>query len=186
MFKDAIKLLLAIVFSPKIAWKELSESKENNDFFKKNYLYPVILMIAFSSLIGGYFGAEQHFLQSAFKEMFISLIVVCGSYLISTFCLNEYLASVFPENKGIWQSRQFIAYASAINYCLYILLSILSDLFFLWMFSLYSVYLVYIGSYEFLKIEESRRGQFVVVASILVLFVPYLIKTLLCQMINKA
>jgi hypothetical protein len=186
MFKGAIRLLLAIIFSPKETWKELSEGKGNDQFFERNYLYPVMLLVVFSSFVGALFSSDEHVFQAAVKEMIITLIVVVGGYFISSYILNEYLSSAAPEQKNLSLTRQFIGYSSSLNYALHILVALLNDLFFLWIFSFYTVYLVYLGSYEFIKIEESRRGQYVVVASSLVLLVPYFIRLVMGQMINKA
>ncbi|MBP1617662.1 MAG: hypothetical protein H6Q14_1489 [Bacteroidetes bacterium] len=186
MFRGAIRLLLAIIFSPKETWKELSITKDGDKFFERNYLFPIFILIALASLIGGYLHADQHLLQNAVKNMIISVIEISASLIISSYLLNEYLGSISLKMKDISKSRQFMAYASALNYVLYILVALLDDLFFLWMFSIYAAYLVYIGSLEFIKLSEEKRSQFVVIASLLVLFVPFIIKNVLGHIIIKA
>ncbi len=186
MFRGTIRLLLAIIFSPKETWGELSMTKDGEKFFERSYLFPVFILIALSSLIGGYMHADEHLIQNAVKDMVVSVIEVCASLMISSYLFNEYLGSISPELKNISKSRQFMAYASALNYVLYILVALLDDLFFLWMFSIYAAYLIYIGSLEFIKLSEEKRGQFVVIASLLVLFVPFVIKNVLGHIIIKA
>jgi hypothetical protein len=186
MFRGAIRLLLAIVFSPKETWKELAMTKDGNRFFERDYLYPIFILIALTSLIGGYLHSDQHLFQNALKDMIVSMIEVCASLFISSYLFNEYLGSISRDLKNISNSRQFVGYASALNYVLYILVALLNDLFFLWMFSLYASYLVYIGSFEFIRLSEDRRGQFVVIASLLVLLVPFIVKNVLGHLIIKA
>lgn len=187
MFRSAIRLLLAMIFSPKVVWKELSETKDNNGFCEKRYLLPIFTLIALASFIGGYMDADCSRIQCAIKEMIVLMITVFGSLVISSYILNEYLSAFFPQYKGISKSRKFIAYASSMNYALYILVALLNDLFFLWAFSLYTVYLIYVSSFNYIKItEESQRSRFVAIASLLVLVCPLLIKNVIGHIIIKA
>lgn len=184
MFRVAVRLLLALIFSPREVWKNLAGAQDGNNLFRKGYLYPVFILIGLSSFIGGYM-ADEHLFQNAVREMIVSMMVVYGSFLISSYFLNEYLGNCLPECKSMRRSRQFIAYASALYYFLHILTSLLSDLFFLWIFILYSTYMIFMGTFDFIKISEKKRGQFVAVASFLVLLVPFLVKNAL-KLIVKA
>ncbi len=186
MFGGAIRLLVAVIFSPQEAWKELSAMKNDNRFFTKNYLFPTFILIALFSMIGGYIGADEFHMQNAIKEMVVSLIVIVGSFIVTSFVLNELLGGFSPKDKNVTVSRQFVAYASAMIYLLYMLVGLLNDLFFLWTFAIYTVYLVYIGSFEFIKLSDSKRNQFVAIASLLVLVVPYVFKTVIGHLIIKA
>lgn len=188
MFGGAIRLLLAIIFSPKETWTELLRAKDGDRdrFFEKSYLYPICILIAVTSLVGGYLHAEEHLFQNAVKGMVVSVIEVCASLFISSYLFNEYLGGISPEFKNMRRSRQFIGYASALNYLLCMLVALLSDLFFLWMSSIYVAYMVYIGSFHFMKLSEDKRGQFVAVASLLVLLVPFMVKSILGRIIIKA
>ncbi|OJU34513.1 MAG: hypothetical protein BGN96_13825 [Bacteroidales bacterium 45-6] len=186
MFSGAIRLLLAIIFSPRQTWKELSKAKDGDRFFKRSYLFPIVILIALTSLVGGYLHADEHLLQNAVKDMLVALIEVSASLFISSYLFNEYLGSVSAELKNMSRSRQFMAYASALNYVLYMLVALFSDLFFLWMFSIYAAYLVYMGSFQFLKLSEDKRGQFVAITSLLVLFVPFIVKNILGHIVIKS
>ncbi len=121
--------------------------------------------------------------QTALKNAIISLVTVYGGYYIGSYVLNEFLPRL-GISKDEPKVQQFVGYASALIYALFIILPFLSDFFILWIFALYTAYIVYTGYGLYIIGKEESRMSFTGVATALIILTPALINSILSFLIN--
>ena len=182
MFKKIVSLILSMITSPEITWRKLS-AKEDHESFLNHYLYPIFGVIALTSFVGGLWFVSGGNIQIALKNTIINLVTIYGGYYIGSYILNETLPRFgVPKNES--QVQQFVGYASALIYALFIVLPFLSDFFILWVFALYTAYIVYIGYGIFIEGREDARMYFTGVATASILLTPFIIKIILSFLIK--
>ena len=182
MFKEIVLKIVQIITTPEVAWRKLS-TNENHESFLNRYLYPIFGVISLNSFIGGLWFVAEGNLQTALKGSIISLVTVYGGYYIGSYILNEFLPQ-FGMEKDEPKVQQFVGYASALMYTLFIVLPFLSDFFVLWVFVLYTTYIVYSGYGVYIIGKEESRMGFTGVATALILLIPAIINAILSFLIN--
>ena len=171
-----------MITNPEASWRKLSVHK-NHDSFINRYLHPIFGVISLTSFIGGLWIVPGGDLQTALKSAIISLVTVYGGYYIASYILNEFLPQ-FGMEKDEPKVQQFVGYASALMYTLFIVLPFLSDFFVLWVFVLYTTYIVYSGYGVYIIGKEESRMGFTGVATALILLIPAIINAILSFLIN--
>lgn len=182
MFKEIILKIIRIITVPDVSWRKLSANK-NHESFLSRYLYPIFGAIALTSFIGGLLFVPDGNVQTALKNAIISLVTVYGGYYIGSYVLNEFLPRL-GISKDEPKVQQFVGYASALIYALFIILPFLSDFFILWIFALYTAYIVYTGYGLYIIGKEESRMSFTGVATALIILTPALINSILSFLIN--
>ncbi len=180
MIKEIVLTIVRMITAPEVSWQKLSVS-ENHDSFLNRYLHPIFGVIALTTFVGGLIADGA--VQEALKNTIINLVTVYGGYYIGSYILNEFLPR-FGISKNEPKVQQFVGYASAVMYALFIILPLLSDFFVLWMFALYTVYIVYTGYGVYIIGKEENRMNFTGVATTLILLTPAVIKGILSILIK--
>lgn len=180
MIKEIVLTIVRMITAPEVSWRKLSVS-ENHDSFLNRYLHPTFGVIALTSFIGRLIADGA--VQEALKTTIINLVTVYGGYYIGSYILNEFLPR-FGISKNEPKVQQFVGYASAVMYALFIVLPFLSDFFILWIFALYTVYIVYTGYGVYIVGKEENRMNFTGVATTLILLTPAVIKGILSILIK--
>lgn len=183
MLKEIILKIIQIITNPEASWRKLSAHK-NHDSFINRYLHPIFGVISLTSFIGGLWIIPGGDLQTALKSAIVSLVTVYGGYYIASYILNEILPR-FGIPKDEPKVQQFVGYASALIYALFITLPFLSDFFILWIFALYTVYIVYTGYGVYIIGKEEHRMNFTGVATTLILLTPTVINGILSILIKN-
>lgn len=181
MFKEIVLRIVLMITVPEESWRKLMANK-NHETFLNRYLYPLFGIIAFTSFIGGLIVPDGD-VQNALKSTIISLVTVYGGYYIGSYILNEYLPRLGIA-KDEPKVQQFVGYASALIYALFIILPFFSDFFILWIFALYTAYIVYTGYGLYIIGKEETRMSFTGIATALILLTPAAINKILTFLIN--
>lgn len=174
MFKNAYSLAIRFVFAPDKSWQIVSNRKYNKA--PHYFLFPLWSIIVLFAFIGNYFLRENGSFEAGIKMAIIEVISLLGSFYISGFILNEYVSTLKPQIKDRKKAQSFIAYGSALMYLIYIFVAMFKDFFFLWLFSFYTLYIVSVGADIFYKIDAKNRTNFSVIATILIVAMPLIIK----------
>lgn len=182
MYKNIVLTIIGTITAPEISWRKLV-AKEDHESFLNHYLYPIFGVIALTSFIGGLWFVPDGNLQIALKNTIINLVTVYGGYYIGSYILNETLPR-FGITKDESHVQQFVGYASALMYALFIILPFLSDFFILWLFSIYTAYIVYMGYGVFISGYKDSQMNFTTVATASILLTPALIKGVLTVLIK--
>lgn len=181
MFKEIVLKIVRMITAPEESWRKLM-ANENHEAFLNRYLYPLFGIIALTSFIGGLI-VQDGDVQNALKSTIISLVTVYGGYYIGSYILNEYLPRL-GISKDEPKVQQFVGYASALIYALFIILPFFSDFFILWIFALYTAYIVYSGYGLYIIGKEETRMSFTGIATALILLTPAAINKILTFLIN--
>ncbi len=182
MFKEIVLKIVQMITAPDVLWQKLL-ANENHEAFLNRYLYPIFGVISLTSFIGGIWITPNGDLQTGLKSSIISLVTVYGGYYIASYILNEFLPR-FGISKNEPKTQQFVGYASALMYALFIILPFLSDFFVLWVFALYTAYIVYIGYGVYMNGKDEHQMSFTGVATTAILLTPAIINTILSFLIN--
>lgn len=181
MYKKALESAIEMVFSIDTAWKSIAERKSN---VYKTFLTPIWSLIILSSFIGGWLISREGSIAFGIKSAIASAFILFVGFYVTSFLLNEYIKKLTDVEKSLKQTQIFVAYSSSLVYLINIIVSLANDLFFLWLFSLYTFYIVYMGSEIYYKIIPERKTNFMIIASLLILGVPLIVKQLLSMMIS--
>lgn len=182
MFKDALGSAIEMVFAQIKGWKAVAKDEPNP---YKQFLYPIWFLIMISSFIGGWLITEEGTFETGLKNMITEGFIVFVSFHVSSFLLNECIRNKDKSEKDLKRTRIFVAYSSSLIYLIDIIVSLINDFFFLWLFSLYTVYIIYNGAEIFYKVKNTQqKNVFMVVASVLILGMPLILKFFLSLMIK--
>ncbi len=182
MFKDIVLKIVQMITAPESSWRKLSATESHESFINR-YLHPIFGAIALTSFIGELWIAPNGSLEHALKSAIINLVTVYGGYYIGSYILNEYLPR-FGISKNEPKTQQFVGYASALMYLLYITLPFFPNFIIIQLFALYTVYIVYSGYGVYIVGKEDNRMHFTGVATTLILLTPALIKGILSILIK--
>ena len=182
MFKEIVVKIIQIITNPDEAWRKL-EKHENHESFINRYLHPVFGIISLTTFVGGLWIVADGGLEIALKNTIISLVTVYGGYFIASYILNE-LMPKFGISKDEAKVQQFVGFASALVYAIFIVSPLLPDLPILWIFAIYTVYIVYMGFEVYITVEEEQRVNFTGVATTVILLTPFIIEKILAILIK--
>jgi hypothetical protein len=182
MFKQLFILLFNLICYPQKAWASLSEELEedvsdNNEKFYKNYLYPIIGIIALLSFVSVFL--KEFSLQVALKTVLKQLFIYFGGFYLASYLFALFVYSRFKEEPNKLLCEKYVGFSSALVYGIAMLLSVFPALFFLQLIVFYTIYMVWEGATNYLKIDEDEMVRFTVYSSIVILFSPVLIEVLI-------
>ena len=178
MFKEIFLTIIHLITSPQSAWRGIKKDEEDQQEFLSKFLHPIFGIIALASFIGGLWFSHNGNVEQALKNTIVNIITVYGGYLVTAYILNE-ISFRYNLQKQIFTFQRFTGYSSVIIYGLYIIMPFLSDFFILWLLSAYTAYIVYIGSEIFFEITKNKKKKFTLASTLLILFIPLIIKAMM-------
>lgn len=181
MFREALKTAIQMVFSLETTWKHIATTQTS---LYRNFLLPLWALIVISSFIGKWLISRNGSLELGVKTAISEVFILFIGFFVTAFILNEYIKRLTDVIKNIKATRIFTAYSSSLIYLVDIIVSLANDLFFLWLFTLYTFYIVYVGAEIFYRIIPERRVSFMVIATVLILGIPLVVKYLLSLIIS--
>ncbi|GAB6010773.1 YIP1 family protein [Viscerimonas tarda] len=173
-------MAIQVIFSPQLAWEYISMRRFTNLY--RGFIAPLWISLVVSAFIGGWLVSADSSFELGLKNLIIEAFILFVGFHISAFLLNEYIGKLTDVEKGLKNAQVFVAYSSSLVYMVGIIVSILPDFFFLWLFSIYTFYIVYAGSEIYYRIIPEKRMNFMVIASLLIIGVPIIIRTCLSMM----
>jgi hypothetical protein len=182
MYKEAVKTAIRMIFSPQIAWEYVSMRRDANLY--KGFLIPLWAIICLSAFIGGCFVSAESGIELGFKNFIVEVFVLFIGFYISSFLLNEYVATLTGVEKGLKNARVFAAYSSSLLYLVGIIASVLPDFFFLWLFAVYTAYMVYVGAGIYYLIIPEKQVNFMAVTTTVIIGVPLALRLFLSMMLS--
>ncbi|MDO5523579.1 MAG: YIP1 family protein [Bacteroidia bacterium] len=183
MFINIVQTIFFLIASPRKGWKRIIDKKINHQDFINNFLFPVFGFVAITTFVGGMWFAESTDIRWALKLTVAAVSALFGGFYLASYALNE-LFPKFGADKNLNIAQQFVGYSSVVVYLLFLVMPLLSGLAPLWFLVIYTLYVVYAGAGEFLRVERNKRLGVAVVASLLIVVAPLLIKFLLNVLIK--
>lgn len=167
-------MLYRLIAQSTPAWKSLSNKADSdNENFYKNYLFPVLGIIALLSFVGILLSSQVLNVQLALKTVIKQLFVYGGGFYLISHLVSEYLFPRFEMEKDRYLAERFVGYASSLLYVLVMVTAFFPDLFMLLV--IFTFYIVWVGATHYLKIKEEQIVQFTVIAGMMIILTPALI-----------
>ncbi len=183
MLKNLFEQLYRLIFQPSRAWNILINEKEENvndkDFFLKNYIYPVIGIVALFAFIGVFFHRKEFDIQLALRLMIKVVIALFAGFYLASFLLSKVIERFFSNASDYKLCQRFVGYSSALIYVMYMVLGIFPEFDFLQLILLYTIYIVWEGAPVYMQISDGERGKFTAAASAIVLLSPIIIEKIM-------
>ncbi|GHT37776.1 membrane protein [Bacteroidia bacterium] len=191
MYKELIRLVVAMITQPGKAWKKLAAKTERGDEHLSRFVYPLIGLVTLAAFAGVLFTEKSFNTELALKSAIRALVASFGGFFLASYLLNELWKGIFKRGDNPRLCRRFTGYASSLMFALDIVLSILplSDFFFLRIFLLYTIYIVWEGAGPYMGItgvkirlvfyDVSEQMFFTIAASTLIIAWPIFIRELM-------
>lgn len=144
-------------------WRSLANEpadKERADLFLRNFYYPLLVIVGVAVLIGSLWNNDGMALDLAMRKMSLTLMVLFGSFFLSSLILNKGAERWFGQTDNMARAEIFTGYSLSIYYALTLIMAIFPALFFLKFMILIIGYIIYEGSRTFYDLPESKRPLF--------------------------
>ena len=176
MYKDIIKLIIALVSCPGKTWDMLSKKEESQEEFFSRFPYPLMGVVAVVAFVAIFLTRKEFDLQIALKSAILSLIVTFGGFFATSYLLNEIGVKWLniAKNLKLWQ--RFVGYNSSVMFALNMILLLLPEFFFLRVLVLYIFYMVWEGAPIYMGTEEVTRFKFTLSTTACILAIPFIIE----------
>ena len=171
--------MIGLVFQPTKAWHVLSRKEEDHEIFLARFIYPLIGLVTIAAFAGVLFTMKEFDLEHALKEAIRALVSSFGGFYLGAYLMNEIWQGFFKQKKDLKRWMRFIGYSSSLMFALNIILKLLPEFFFLQVFVLYTFYIVWEGAVPYMQVEETSRMKFVTCTTIMIVFLPFVVETLL-------
>lgn len=179
MYKEIFQIIVLMVSQPGRTWARLAKWEDKKDDYLSRFMYPLIGMMSLAAFLGVLFTRKEFDIQIALKDSIRVLIQFAGGFYLASVLLREVLERYFRIDLNFKQCQRFVAYASCIMYALQIVLTLIPEFFFLQIFGLYAIYIIYEGAEVFMQIQETKRMKFMIIASIVILGAPAIVKAII-------
>ena len=168
-----------MISNPAKAWEEI-RLRPNIHEVSFEYVYPMIGFAALSVFLGsvwehGWGSAEDY--QYAMMNCAAVVVSLFGAYFLSAYLINMVRVRMLGQRDDILLSQQFAGYGMTVTFLLQILTGVLPDLGIISMLlQFYVIYIVWEGSDKLLSLQDEKRTLLTVVASVILLACPPLIR----------
>ena len=180
-----LRKILVVIISPKVGWQIIDDSSNSTQRVLSSLFFPVLAILAVSCFVPMIYDSTSHTLSSSLMNAIVSF----SKFMITYFLCSYLLSGFYPQfnRSQVSQSKlnNYIIYNLTFLIILSVLMNLLnaefSPLYFLF---LYMPYMAYKGV-DFLCIKSGRNFKFVVIASLLMLSLPFVIGWILNTIINR-
>lgn len=179
MYKEIFQIIVLMASQPGRTWARLAKWEDKKDDYLSRFVYPLIGMMSLAAFLGVLFTRKEFDIQIALKDSIRVLIQFAGGFYLASVLLREVMERYFHIDLSFKQCQRFVAYASCITYALQIVLTLIPEFFFLQIFGLYAIYIIYEGAEVFMQIQEATRMKFMIIASIVILGAPAIVKVII-------
>lgn len=175
MWREIYTTMAALIVAPPGAWKALEKENRTHHEFLYRFLHPIFGIVAFASFAGGLWFVRDGNVERALKSSIVSIVGVYGGFFIASYILNE-IAPRFGLDKNLPRFQQWVGYASAAIYLLFVITQFFPNIHILWALVLYTIYPVNSGAHFFMKVPRAKEVDFVVVSSSVIILAPLLVR----------
>lgn len=174
-YKELVRITLLLISSPAKAWEEIRLEEDRRKVFVA-FVYPLIGLAGTSVFIGSLltygWGGPLSF-QLAMTACCAVAVALFGGYFLAAYAINELQVRLFALPNNLDLAQQFTGYCMVVVFLLQLIVGLLPDFRVIgWLLQFYTVFVVWEGSNTLLKIEESRRLRFTLMASFLIIACP--------------
>ncbi|MDR1679279.1 MAG: YIP1 family protein [Prevotellaceae bacterium] len=178
-YKEIFRRAVSVITTPGETWDKLSIENQNSkkeDFSFFNVLLALCMVTSFAG--GLLYRQETIFVSSIVCSIIIGVSFYSGFWAIY-YVFAEILCKHFRIQVAQSTILRLITYSMTLSLLLNIFISLLPELFFLKIINIYTLYIVWEGASRFIQLEENKKSNFVLILSVLIIFLPVAINRLL-------
>lgn len=177
-YKEIAHIAKLLLSSPARAWEEI-RAYENPRRVLTDFVYPMIGLCALATLLGvlfrvGWDGPDAF--QLAMTRCCVLAAAQFGGIFLAAYVLNPLGNSVFEVETSPDAALQLCGYAMVVSFLITIITALFPDLSLLgFLFQFYTLYIVWAGADTLMKVPESLRLAYTLVATVVIVGAPALI-----------
>jgi hypothetical protein len=111
-------------------WRSLATEpadKKRADLFLRNFYYPLLVIVGVAVLIGSLWNNDGMALDLAMRKMSLTLMVLFGSFFLSSLILNKGAERWFGQTDNMARAEIFTGYSLSIYYALTLIMAEVYD-----------------------------------------------------------
>lgn len=173
-----------MLVSPSKTWEIIASSTEGEKRHLTDYFYPLIGLVAFTAFLNPFIKGHEQLdfrgtLAAGVQFFVVSFASGFFGFFVAARLLNTGLVRWFGQTSDKNKAEVLTVYASTPVLVVSILTRLLSDFFFMKVLFFYVVVLVWDATKHFYSLEESKRGRFTALGSIIILSAPMVVEKVL-------
>ena len=160
-----------IIFNPGTGWSKISDEGSNRRKAIINYLFPMALLIAVSSILGNLiFGdvEDSYSIAFIFLNSLISFLIIFLEVYLAGWLIFE-LAIALNSNSNSDQIFNLVIYSHAPLFICLAFIKIFPDLIFITIAGFYSFYLFWLGLEKLAGLKPERKIPFMLSSSLIMI-----------------
>lgn len=157
-------------------WQKIVDEEDNSNAVINDFVLPMAGLCALTAFLGILFQGLGF--EKALVSAIISLGKSFGGVYLSFFILQE-STKHFGLERNKTRFLQISGYSFVVIFVIDLVVKLIPELFFLPVLELYIFYIIWEASEVVLNISEEKRSQFVISASLLILFSSFIIEKIL-------
>ena len=177
-YKSLLDKIVKLISSPREAWNDI-DSEIQDKKVVSDFVYPLIGLCALSEFIGVFLGKDMsaELFQMALTRSCAIAVSLFGGFFLAAYLLEKIGRKYFGSYLGIDSIQILVGYSMVVLF----VLDIIGGLFLIdvlhWILQVYTFFIVFEGARSFIKISEKQLTTYTIVASLIILLSPALIKT---------
>lgn len=157
-------------------WQAIVDKEDNSNTVINDFVLPMAGLCSLAAFLGILFQGAGF--EKALVSAIISLGKSFGGVYLSFFVLQE-SSKFFGLERNKTRFLQLSGYSFVIIFVIDLIVKLIPELFFIPILQLYIFYIIWEASDVVLNISEEKRSQFVISASLLILFSSIIIEKVL-------
>lgn len=170
---------MLLISSPARAWEEISLEADRRRVLA-GFVYPLIALCALSVFVGALIErgwSEPECFRYAMTLCCAEAVALFGGFFLAAYLINKVGSNMLTVDDNLARAGQLTGYAMVVTFVLRIVTGLLPEFGIVAMLlQFYVFYIVWEGSRVLMRIEETGRLRFTVIASVLLLLCPALIR----------
>ncbi len=158
-----------VIITPAKFWEKSKSPEFSNNLFAQYYL-TLVLIATLAVFLGAWFGSPNFYIRFAIVKTLCELLVFILQYYISVYLVNELITS-FGGKKNLPASRKLVVFSLTPILLVSIITGLFLVLYVVDVLGLYSIYIFWLGVKELLNLPENKESGYVLITSLLNLFV---------------
>jgi hypothetical protein len=174
-YKELFKIALLLISSPAKAWEEIRLEEDRRKALTA-FVYPMIGLCAFAVFFGtlltnGWGGPESF--RIAMTNCCALAVALFGGYFLAAYIIHALSVKVYGLPDDVPLVQQFAGYSLTVTFLIHIVTGLLPSFGLIALIlQFYVVYIVWVGADVLMNIKESRRLNYTLTVSLLLMVCP--------------
>ncbi len=172
-----------LVVSTKATWDVIGAAGVRARAVRREYVFPLAAVAVAVSFVFGFVYTEERMFEAAVLHAIIAAASLFGGYLVANFFCYLFLRKTRPDLADKNDCEIVAGYSFTTILLIEILTTVFPNLFFFKILNIFTAYLVWEGCRVIWMLKDEERGNIVLLFSVVIIFVPVVIRQLLRWML---